>query len=95
MEKILCELRLIISRKFGNEETLNFDVKSTEIWVGGKKEGVMQWKEVVQPILQVPPTNRRQHPVLFLLLENLILILQKQRNKILQHLHVPSRTLKD
>ena len=31
MEKILCELRLIISRKFGNEETLNFDVKSTEI----------------------------------------------------------------
>jgi len=92
MEKIPSELRLII--KFGNKETWKFDVKCTEIWVGGKKEVVMQWKEVVQPILQVPPTNRRQQPE-FYYWETWYynVLLQKQRNKILQHL--PSRTLKD
>ena len=38
MEKIPSELRLIISCKFGNEETWNFDVKCTESELEARKK---------------------------------------------------------
>ena len=32
--------------KFGSKANWILDVKCTEIWVEGKKEGAMQWKQV-------------------------------------------------